>query len=121
MSWQSGNIPPSPWARERDDDWEATRQERSEQLYGGHHGYHSPYRKPLTGSKTVWSGIAVMLMSVLSYFQGLDMIQAVPWLVCLCGAGIGLLMIILRFVTGAPVEPPNVVIKKMVRPGAPKR
>ena len=110
MSWQKGKREPAPWAAERDREWESIKQQRDNSLYGDSSGY----RKPLTGSKTIWSGLAVMLMSIFSYFQGLDAIQSIPWLVCLFGVGIGVLMIILRFVTGAPVYPPNVLIRKMV-------
>jgi len=65
--------------------------------------------KPVFFSKSFWSGVVVTLMSILSYFQ--DLIANNPGKAAAIGTGIGVLMIVLRFLTDQPVTP-NVTIKK---------
>lgn len=76
----------------------------------------TPGQKPVAKSKTVWSGFAVFLMSLLSYFQGQQFIQSEPSLVAICGMGIGAIMIGLRFLTNTPVTPPTVVVQQQPPP-----
>ena len=61
-------------------------------------------------SKTIIVGFGTIAMSIIGYFQSLDWIQQNPAAVCTLGSCMGVIMIILRFLTNKPVIP-NIIIQ----------
>jgi len=100
---------PSPFEDESDD-------ESSQTSYRPH--YEPIDSKRASRSKTVWSGIAVSSLSVLSYLQGLDIIQNYPAVIAGIGVTIGIGMIVLRYLTNQPVQAPSVIIRPKQMPNS---
>jgi SNF family Na+-dependent transporter len=55
--------------------------------------------KAFFDSKTNWVGIITFLISIVTYFQGLDWIQQNPKIVAMIGMVLGVLTIILRMLS----------------------
>lgn len=60
--------------------------------------------KPFFMSKTNWVGIITFLISLATYFQGLDWIQTNPKLVAVIGMLLGVLTIILRMISAEKIS-----------------
>ena len=53
--------------------------------------------KSIFESKIIWLGLATLLLSILTFFQGEQWIQEYPKVVAGIGSAIGVLTIVLRF------------------------
>ena len=58
-------------------------------------------------SKTNWFGILTFLISVVGFIAGTDFIKQYPEVVSIIGAVVGILTVILRYLTTGPVSPPT--------------
>lgn len=87
-------------------------------------GYIPPSPEPRSGkgfshSKTVWSGVLVSSLSILSYVQGLDLVANYPAAISIIGVLIGIGMIALRFLTNEPIRTPSVILRPKQVPNMP--
>jgi len=64
----------------------------------------SDYDKAWYASKSIWLGLLTFALSVLGFAQGQEFIQQWPAVVTVIGAIVGVLTILLRFVTAAPIR-----------------
>jgi hypothetical protein len=55
-------------------------------------------------SKTVWLGILMLTASILSFLQGEELIKEYPILVSVLGTVAGILTIVIRYFTEAPMR-----------------
>jgi hypothetical protein len=55
-------------------------------------------------SKAVWLGIFVLILSILSFLQGEAWIQEYPTAVTVIGTVVGVLTIVIRFLTGTTMK-----------------
>lgn len=60
--------------------------------------------KPFFESKTNWVGIVTFLISLFTYFQGLDWVQANPKIVSIIGMTLGVLTIVLRMLSTEQIK-----------------
>ena len=69
--------------------------------------------KPIYKSKTYWFGLLVFAVSLLQYVQGSEFIQQHPRITAGIGSVVGVLIVVLRFVTktGILSDPPAEVKK----------
>ena len=56
-------------------------------------------------SRTFWLGAITLIVSLLTFFQGEAWIVAYPQIVAAIGSAIGVLTIVLRFLTSTPITP----------------
>ena len=59
--------------------------------------------KSAAASKTIWANAAVIVVSVLAFLQGHELIAENPVAVSVLGVAVGIGNVILRFVTDKPI------------------
>ena len=64
-------------------------------------------------SKTVWFGVATAVLSTLTFFQGEEWVKEYPQIVTGIGAAIGVLTIVIRYLTTSSMELTRVVQQKL--------
>lgn len=55
-------------------------------------------------SKTIWFGTITAVLSALTFFQGEEWVKEYPQVAAGIGVGVGLLTVVLRFVTTKPLQ-----------------
>ncbi len=60
--------------------------------------------KKVLRSKTIWANIAVVVVGVLAYLQGNEIILENPTIVSALAVAVGLGNVLLRFVTSEPIK-----------------
>ncbi len=60
--------------------------------------------KKIIRSKTIWANLAIVLVGVLGYLQGNEIILENPTIVSALAVAVGLGNVLLRFVTSEPIK-----------------
>lgn len=62
-------------------------------------------------SKAVWLGLLTLIVSILSFLQNEEWVVNYPYVVSAIGTTVGILTIIIRYLTDVPMKLTNRVIK----------